>query len=37
MEATRRLYFTSHESIHPRGYVPIGPEIDFDAPHGRDR
>ncbi len=29
-------YYTSHESIHPRRYVPIGPQIDFDQPHGRD-
>lgn len=35
MEATKAHYFTSHESIHPRRYVPIGPEIDWEAPHGR--
>ena len=28
-------YYTSHPSVHPRGYVPIGPELDFDEPHGR--
>ncbi len=30
-------YFGSHRSINPTGIVPIGPELDFDAPHGRDR
>jgi putative glutathione S-transferase len=30
-------YYRSHESINPSGIVPIGPEIDWNAPHGRDR
>ena len=30
-------YFRSHESIRPRRIVPIGPQIDFDEPHDRDR
>ena len=29
-------YYTSHESIHPRRYVPLGPDLDFDEAHGRD-
>lgn len=33
----REHYFTSHESIHPRRYIPLGPDLDFDAPHGRDQ
>jgi putative glutathione S-transferase len=32
----REHYYTSHESIHPRRYIPLGPIIDFDSPHGRD-
>jgi len=28
-------YFTSHPSLNPHGLVPLGPELDFDAPHGR--
>ena len=36
-EHIRRHYYTSHESINPLRFVPIGPELDFDAPHGRDR
>lgn len=35
MGHVKRHYYTSHESIHPRRYIPIGPELDFDAPHGR--
>lgn len=28
-------YYTSHESVHPRRYIPLGPDLDFEAPHGR--
>ncbi|MEM0936498.1 MAG: glutathione S-transferase family protein [Pseudomonadota bacterium] len=31
-----RHYHYSHESINPHRIVPIGPEIDWTAPHGRD-
>mmetsp|Transcript_3863 Transcript_3863/g.7911 ORF Transcript_3863/g.7911 Transcript_3863/m.7911 type:complete len:329 (+) Transcript_3863:53-1039(+) len=37
MGKIKEHYFTSHESIHPRRYIPIGPDIDFDQPHGRDK
>jgi putative glutathione S-transferase len=30
-------YYASHASINPTGIVPIGPEMDFDRPHGRER
>ncbi len=30
-------YFRSHESINPYRIVPAGPEIDFEAPHDRER
>ncbi|MBJ7437796.1 MAG: glutathione S-transferase family protein [Sphingopyxis sp.] len=33
----KRHYFESHKSINPLGVVPLGPLIDFDAPHHRDR
>jgi putative glutathione S-transferase len=33
----KQHYYTSHESINPRRHVPLGPFIDFDEPHGRDR
>ena len=29
-------YYASHETINPHGIVPVGPVVDFDAPHGRD-
>jgi len=28
-------YYQSHRHINPSGIVPLGPLIDFDAPHGR--
>lgn len=30
-------YYHSHTSINPLGIVPKGPELDFLAPHDRDR
>jgi len=33
----KQHYYGSHETINPTGVVPVGPELDFDAPHGRDR
>lgn len=32
-----RHYHFSHDSINPHRIIPVGPEIDFDAPHTRDR
>jgi len=37
LEQIREHYFTSHESIHPRRYIPLGPDLNFDEPHGRDK
>ena len=31
-----RHYYGSHPAVNPTGVVPIGPELDFDAPHDRD-
>lgn len=28
-------YYESHGTINPTGVVPMGPEIDYSAPHGR--
>ena len=28
-------YYSSHESVNPSRVVPLGPEIDFTAPHNR--
>ena len=30
-------YYGSHESINPTRIVPAGPDIDYGAPHDRDR
>ena len=30
-------YYGSHDTINPNGIVPVGPVMDLDAPHGRDR
>jgi len=37
LDHIKRHYFGSHETINPTRIVPVGPEIDFDAPHGRDQ
>ena len=34
-EHARRHYHLSHETINPHRILPIGADIDFDAPHGR--
>ncbi len=31
----KRHYHYSHESINPHRIVPVGPDLDFSAPHGR--
>ena len=30
-------YYASHRSVNPTGIVPVGPDLDLDAPHDRDR
>jgi putative glutathione S-transferase len=30
-------YYGSHRTINPTGIVPVGPELDLDAPHDRAR
>lgn len=37
LEDAREHYYRSHESVNPRRIVPLGPTIDFTAPHGRER
>ena len=36
MPHIKRHYYASHRTINPTGIVPVGPDLDFDAPHGRD-
>lgn len=30
-------YYGSHHTINPTGIIPVGPEVNLDAPHDRDR
>jgi putative glutathione S-transferase len=33
----KRHYYMSQRKVNPTGIVPLGPELDFTAPHDRDR
>jgi putative glutathione S-transferase len=33
----KRHYYGSQRKVNPTGVVPLGPELDFTAPHDRDR
>lgn len=33
----KRHYYITHTDINPTGIVPVGPEIDFNSPHNRDK
>ncbi|MEI6352253.1 MAG: glutathione S-transferase family protein [Verrucomicrobiota bacterium] len=33
----KRHYYITHREINPTGIVPIGPVLDLNRPHGRDR
>ena len=35
-EHIKTHYYASHRMINPTGVVPLGPALDFTAPHGRD-
>jgi putative glutathione S-transferase len=37
LDEIKRHYYMTHASINPTGIVPLGPLIDFEEPHGRDR
>jgi putative glutathione S-transferase len=36
VEETKRHYYGTHPMVNPTGIVPIGPDLDFTAPHGRE-
>ncbi len=36
MEHIKGHYYRSHKTINPTGIVPVGPEVDFTLPHGRE-
>jgi putative glutathione S-transferase len=33
----KRHYYITHTEINPTGIVPLGPILDLDSPHGRER
>ncbi len=35
MDHIKFHYYGSHKTINPTGIVPLGPELNFDAPHNR--
>lgn len=37
MHHIKHHYYVSHTTVNPTGIVPKGPDIDFTAPHGRER
>jgi putative glutathione S-transferase len=37
MEHIKRHYYMTHPEINPTRIVPIGPVLDFEQPHGRER
>ncbi|WP_417720222.1 glutathione S-transferase family protein [Salipiger sp.] len=37
LDHIRRHYHYSHETVNPHRIVPIGADLDLDAPHGRGR
>jgi putative glutathione S-transferase len=37
IEFVKRHYYGSHANLNPSRIVPIGPELSYDTPHGRER
>ena len=37
MDHIKSHYYVSHKTINPTGIVPLGPQIDYLAPHDRER
>ena len=37
MTHIKNHYYASHESINPHRVIPAGPNVDYSAPHDRDR
>lgn len=37
MEHIKRHYYTTHDEINPTRIIPIGPNLDFTSPHGREK
>lgn len=37
IEQIKRHYYVSQRTVNPTQIVPVGPRLDFDAPHGREK
>jgi putative glutathione S-transferase len=37
MDHIKRHYYGSQRNVNPTGIVPLGPRLDFLAPHDRNR
>jgi putative glutathione S-transferase len=37
LEQIKRHYYGSQQQVNPTGIVPVGPQLDFAAPHDRAR
>ena len=37
MDHVKAHYYRSHEDLNPTGFVPVGPDADWTAPHSRNR
>ena len=37
LEQIKRHYYWSQKQVNPTGIVPVGPQLDFAAPHDRAR
>jgi putative glutathione S-transferase len=37
MDHIKGHYYESHDMVNPTGVVPMGPELNYSAPHGRDK
>ncbi|MNR92979.1 Glutathionyl-hydroquinone reductase YqjG [compost metagenome] len=37
IDQIKRHYYYTHEGINPTRIIPLGPILDFDSPHGRER
>ena len=35
LDHIKQHYYASHATVNPSGIVPLGPEIDYTAPHDR--
>ena len=37
LQQIKRHYYNSQRQVNPTGIVPVGPQLDFSAPHDRAR